>query len=90
METMKEQIKNTHSLQELADLLNRFSLLHSDLDRQEYKNIDFSNLPLFGGDEPLDTVGIFSWDKDNLMIYEDSWEIISREKYSEQYLNESS
>ncbi len=82
METMNAQISKTNTLNELTELLNRFESLDSDDDQQEYKNIDLSNLPVFGGEEPDDTEGVYSWDEENVMIPGNSgWEIVSREEY---------
>ena len=34
--------------------------------------IDFSSLPTFGGTEPVDTLGVWSWDETSLLIGEGS------------------
>lgn len=45
-------------------------------------DIDFADLPTFGGEEPSDTSGVWSWDKDNLLVGTcvDDMEIVSREE----------
>lgn len=40
---------------------------------------DLCALPTFGGDEPEDTQGIYSWDEDSFLVFEDQeWQIIDR------------
>lgn len=45
--------------------------------------LDWSSLPTFGGDDPIDTAGIWSWDADSFLIGEnaDSLQIIDREDW---------
>lgn len=31
-------------------------------------DLDWTSLPTFGGTEPRDTVGVWSWDADNLLV----------------------
>lgn len=31
-------------------------------------NIDYSELPTFGGDAPSDTLGVWSWDAESLLV----------------------
>ena len=35
--------------------------------------IDVTSLPTFGGEEPRDTMGIWSWDETHLLVGEGSW-----------------
>jgi hypothetical protein len=78
---MTQKVNESKNLVELAELLNQFGASEADYDQQEYKNLDLSNLPTFGGAEPTDTDGIFSWDQDNYLIAGNDWEVISREEY---------
>ena len=34
----------------------------------DLEDCDWSDLPTFGGDEPEDTMEVWSWDEDNLLI----------------------
>jgi hypothetical protein len=34
----------------------------------EAAQLDWSDLPTFGGNEPSDTVGIWSWDKNSVLV----------------------
>jgi len=47
-----------------------------------------SSMPSFGGDEPEETAGVWSWDAESVLIGTclDDIEIISREEYAELYL----
>ena len=42
---------------------------------------DFTSLPTYGGTEPLDTSGVWSWDDTHLLVGEggvEDWEIVPR------------
>jgi hypothetical protein len=56
------------SLKELCDTLNS----------AECMDFDGSSLPTFGGEEPRDTLGVFSWDKDSVLIESNGWKIEKR------------
>lgn len=34
----------------------------------EDETVDFTSLPTFGGDEPRDTMGVWSWDATRLIV----------------------
>ena len=87
MSEFNEKVLAAKSLIELCETLNGYKRDEND----DYSNglsdaTDLTDLPLFGGDEPSDTDGIFSWDKNNLLIDNseilegDDWKIISREE----------
>jgi hypothetical protein len=43
--------------------------------------VDVSSLPVFGGEEPNNTIGVWSWDEARLLVGEGSWaecEIVDR------------
>lgn len=50
------------SLEDLAIALTHAALAGAD------EAIDFSDLPTFGGEEPVDTCGVWSWDADSLLV----------------------
>jgi len=52
------------SLLELCDAINDGLL--------DNKGIDFSSLPTFGGKTPHDTAGIFSWNRQSMLIMDGS------------------
>ena len=63
----------------LADLAATVNAL-TDSEGSEY---DLTSLPTFGGDEPSDTTGIWSWDADSLLIGEGRpFKIVSRAEYA--------
>lgn len=45
--------------------------------------IDWASLPTFGGEEPADTTGIWSWDETRILVgtCPDDLEIIAREEH---------
>jgi hypothetical protein len=49
------------------------------------ENIDYSDLPTFGGIEPRDTTAIWSWDENNLIIGEckNYLELIDRVEFAQ-------
>ena len=61
------------SLEELAIALTDAARLGAD------DAINWSSLPTFGGNEPSDTSGVWSWDADSLLVGEGSdLEIVPR------------
>jgi len=36
-------------------------------------DIDYSDLPTFGGEAPADTTGVWSWDETHMLTYDDRW-----------------
>ena len=75
-----------NSLQELCDWLNEVEAENIDLDEYcKEKGIDLYDLPCFGGKEIKDTLDIYSWDEDNILVPNDDgdpnlepWFIIPR------------
>jgi hypothetical protein len=59
-----ERIINAGSLDELAEVLNEYD----DEDTKLGEMIDLSSLPSYGGPEPSDTRGIWSWDDRRLLV----------------------
>ena len=41
--------------------------------------IRLDSLPTFGGEEPEDTTGIFSWNATHLLMYDNGWIVVERE-----------
>ena len=39
---------------------------------------DYSDLPTFGGDEPADLAGIYSWDENSILTWDRRWLIEPR------------
>jgi hypothetical protein len=39
---------------------------------------ELCDLPIFGGEEPADTTGIWSWDEANCLVFENVWELQPR------------
>jgi hypothetical protein len=62
---LNARLQNATSLRQLRDLLNATSREEIELDA----NI-LTGLPTFGGAEPRDTRGIYSWDATSLLITE--------------------
>lgn len=43
--------------------------------------VDLTSLPTFGGKEPSDTMGVWSWDETRLLVGEGKFKIINREDW---------
>lgn len=48
------------------------------LDGVDNSLFDLSDLPTFGGEGPRDTMEIFSWDEDRILVHSDEWKIQPR------------
>ena len=72
--TPQERVNTTTSLDELRDVLNaiddelRQARAEHDADERLEDVVDLTDLPTFGGDAPDNTVDIWSWDADRLLI----------------------
>lgn len=66
---------NSKNLKELLDNIN---IARSELDQLDLSNLDLCSLPTFGGKEPSSTIGVFSWDKKNLLVGDGDFEIVDR------------
>ena len=66
----QRKIKRCKNLEELLGVLRKY-------DNPDY---DTTSLPVYGGDEPDSTVGVWSWDTDNILIGDssDDYEIVPR------------
>jgi hypothetical protein len=60
MKSLESEMQN---LKQLRDYLNELQDAHGSVD--DY--IDTTSLPVFGGEEPASTRGIFSWDEENFL-----------------------
>ena len=59
------------SLEELASILTDHALRISAAEAAGEvppAELDLSDLPTFGGAEPLDTLGVWSWDAESLLV----------------------
>lgn len=56
----------TTTIRNLDALLN--ALRSGEIGEREYDA--WTSLPTFGGDEPADTTGVWSWDADRLLVGE--------------------
>jgi hypothetical protein len=93
LQTIATQIKAASCLASLHDHLMAFedevATNHADYDGaydleniMSQNGVDLGTLPTFGGIEPRDTSGVWSWDEDNLLVGTGSfaeWHIVERE-----------
>ena len=76
-------------LEELFDLLQYQTALLNAVPRQYRHALGISSsgfiegLPVFSDDEPVDTIGVWSYDDDNLIMGEGwgQWEMVERDDY---------
>jgi hypothetical protein len=76
-------IRMTNSLADLRDALIALEKECREEGCKLEDKIDLTGLPTFGGEQPSDTQGIFSWDEENLLTCESTWKIVSREEEEE-------
>lgn len=73
MNTISEYVMTSATLAELRNRLiegDRFLSSSEDSDSRTLDElVDLTSLPTFGGQEPADTNGIFSWDENSLLRY---------------------
>lgn len=75
---MEEFLENAD---DLDDLLARLEFISENCDEQTESSIDYTNLPNFGGTEPDDTLGIWSWDETRLLVGDGCDTIVNRADY---------
>lgn len=65
----------------LGELLTTLHGVHAGLSDDDLACLDLSDLPIFGGEAPDDTHGVWSWDEQSLLIGAgwDDWEIVDRD-----------
>jgi len=75
-------VNRAESLIQLHAILNQIEVFNLDKEETDKIIVDYSALPNFGGEEPEDTTGIFSWDNVDLLTNRDggagSWIIEGR------------
>lgn len=64
----------------LNDLLDNICAARQELDQDDLAKLDLTSLPNFGGKEPRSTLGVWSWDDNNLLVGEGNFEIVSRDE----------
>ena len=64
-------VNRAESLIQLHAILNQIDVYNMDKQEPEEIVVEYSDLPTFGGEEPEDTTGIFSWDKVDLLTNRD-------------------
>ncbi len=72
---MTQKIMTKADYDQAQDLDELFVLLNADAERDDSA---LTELPTFGGDEPADTMSIWSWDETRLIVGEGEFEIINR------------
>jgi hypothetical protein len=81
-----DNVKYAPSLSALSEAINAAEahIVHNDLGALE-NYVSMSNLPTFGGAEPRDTVEIWSWDAEDLLIVgpDGKFVLVSREEWDE-------
>ena len=66
-------MRKFENLEEQAEYLNGLTVEEID-----ELGSELSSLQTFGGTEPEKTLGVWSWDEDNLLVGEGEFEIVSR------------
>jgi hypothetical protein len=70
---LQAKVNATQSLRDLADALN-------EIDDNDLDIVDLSALPTFGGEMPRDTIDVWSWDAEHVMLVEgESFVVVKRD-----------
>ncbi len=80
-ETLAELSENLTALDQEIEAQIEAGEVRPDTRTDDF--VDTSSLPVFGGEEPADTMGIFSWDAESVLYIGDGWTIQSRGEYWE-------
>jgi hypothetical protein len=84
VETIRVTIKHAKTLRELFEALCALEANIEEDERAEDYGIDICELPIFGGEQPSATDGVWSWDEDQLLVGEGNfseWYLIDREEW---------
>ena len=69
--TTQDKVNACTNLEELLKILTRL---------EDSREVDMTSLPTFGGNEPKDTQGVWSWDATHMIVGTGSdYEIVDRE-----------
>jgi hypothetical protein len=68
MTTVKQADARLQAAQNLDELLETIRTVHAELDEDDRSNLDLTDLPTFGGQEPDDTAAVWSWDAERLLV----------------------
>lgn len=76
-------VTDAADLDALLDALSELDA--SGVDSEASGLVDLTNLPTFGGTEPENTTGVWSWDEDSLIVGTclDDLRIVTREDFAE-------
>ena len=66
LQTACELVRNAKTLDALVDTIGT---IERALTLDDWRNFDLTDLPTFGGPEPTNTYGIWSWDTDRLLVF---------------------
>jgi hypothetical protein len=67
MQPQDERIQEATSLEELLDAMREIEAECAEIGSDPQFAYDATALPVFGGAEPPDTLGIWSWDESRLL-----------------------
>lgn len=78
--SLKDQVLNAKSLDELTDLLNEIvDKSHENENFYEDPDIDYSDLPVFSKHDVKDTQEVYSWDDTRILVAADNgWALEER------------
>lgn len=76
---MNDYNKLVHACESIEELCSTLNEINQSDDFDPDRNPDLTDLPLFGGDEPSDTLGVFSWSAEKLLWADGStWSLTAR------------
>jgi hypothetical protein len=78
-ETPQERVNKATSLRDLCDTLKEIEVECQALDTRLEDVVDICALPTFGGEDPVDTSGVWSWDEDEVLFADSGWYCTKRD-----------
>ena len=66
------------ALEDLLAVLRAYQAYSDSTEADMESLIDITSLPTFGGSEPTDTLGLFSWDDSQALIHDGTWQLVDR------------
>lgn len=79
---LRNSVINAESIELLCSSLNDFERHVKDADYAGKSSdyVDYTSLPIFGGQEPVSTEGVYSWSCDTLLINDGNcWQVVERD-----------
>lgn len=75
MNATQKAVNEARDIFELCDVLNRYEEV-AGVRLEDV--VDLCDLPTFGGDWDCRAVGVWSWDEENILVWDDAYAVVPR------------